>query len=67
MSSKVSFSKTSTVQLNFGNAQVITIGFFIKLLIGNQNFSTLSFFTLASCLVTLARKSNMTTFLLLGR
>jgi len=61
MSSEDSFSKTPTTQLNFRNAQVIAIGPFIKLLIGNQNFSTPSLFTLASHLGTSARKSNTTT------
>jgi len=61
MSSEGSSSKTLTTQLNFGNVQVIAIGPFIKLLIGNQNFSTSSLFTLAGCLGTSVRKSNATT------
>jgi len=60
MSSEVSFFKTPTTQLNFGNVQVSAIGPFIKLLIGNQNFSP-SLFILASHLGTSARKSNVTT------
>jgi len=61
MSLEGSSSKTLTTQLSFGNAQVVAIGPFIKLLIGNQNFSTSSLFTLASCFETSVRKSNATT------
>jgi len=47
--------------LNFGNTQVVVIGLFIKLSIGNLNSSIPSYIILASCPGTSARKANATT------
>ena len=55
MSSEDSSSKTSIIQLNFENAQVIAIGHFIKLLIKNLNSSIPYLIILASLLGTSAK------------
>jgi len=61
MSSEHSSSKTSIIQSNFGNVQVVAIGHFIKLLIRNLNSSIPYLIILASLLGTSARKVNAMT------
>ena len=67
MSSEDFFSTISIIQSNFGNAQVIVISCFIKLLIRNLNSSIPYLTTLASLLRTSARKVNTTISYLFGR